>query len=211
MAGMPVELRAQVAVIYSPLMAIVGVNDPPELTTVDAAIFTSSNGVTYGPRGMGRVAYCVGAATTAAARQRGWVAREMGDDAEGLVSQLISTPPDQPLVHLRGQHTRGDVVARLRKERHVARDAIVYDQVLQPLTKAAKNVIAREPVVVAPLLSPRTAAQFAKEVPRTTSLRVIAISESVASAAQPHEVAAVATRPNARSMYDAVAHVISSG
>ncbi len=209
--NMPAELRARVGPLFSPVMRIEGLSGTVALTKSEIPIFTSSNAVSHGPESDGRPAYCVGVATTKWANQHGWGARMAGEDADGLVSYLEKLPPDQPFVHVRGRHTRGNIVARLQVSGHSAREAIVYEQVLQPLSDAAKNAISREQMVVAPLFSPRMAAQFANQAPRATSLRVVAMSAAVANAAQPFTAAAIAARPDAPAMYDAIADVISAG
>lgn len=210
-AAMPADLGARVEPLYSPLMRIEAVSGATFPLDTEAAIFTSSNGVALGPDGAGRIAYCVGTATTALAARHGWAAQMAGQDTEALIKNLMKLPPDQPMVHIRGQHTRGGITARLGAAGHGIRDVIVYDQVLQPLSDTAKNAIVREPMTVVPLFSPRTAAHFATQAPCATSLRVVAMSNAVADAAQPHIAEAVAVRPDAQAMCDAIADVISSG
>lgn len=208
---MPAELRARIVPLFSPLLEIVPMHDAATIAANTATIFTSSNGVAYGPEGAGRTAFCVGAATTERAIARGWAAQMVGQDAEALVNVLATTPATKPLVHIRGWHTRGDIAARLRRSGHSVEEVIAYDQVLQPLNEQARRALAGDQTVIVPLFSPRTATQFAKEVQQTTSLHVVALSSAVAAAAHPAEVNVIAARPDAHAMYDAIRQTVGAG
>ncbi|WP_415405360.1 hypothetical protein [Tateyamaria sp. SN3-11] len=65
---LPADLRDRFAPVFSPLIDIVPLNPPDPMASADAAIFSSANGVAAAPPGDGRIAYCVGPATTVAAR-----------------------------------------------------------------------------------------------------------------------------------------------
>ncbi|WP_052249561.1 uroporphyrinogen-III synthase [Tateyamaria sp. ANG-S1] len=208
---MPDDLAVRVTPVFSPLLRIEPVDHTPRLAPDAAAIFTSSNGVRYAPDGAGRTAYCVGARTTAQASAHGWAAQMAGQDADALVAQISGHPPDHQLIHIRGRHTRGHIAGRLSKAGHTVTDAIVYDQVPQPLNKVAQDVLIAGDATIVPLFSPRTAMEFVKQAPRTTCLHVIALSAAVAKAAHPLDVQSVADRPDADAMYDAIRWAISSG
>ncbi|WP_299700527.1 uroporphyrinogen-III synthase [uncultured Tateyamaria sp.] len=208
---MPDDLKAQVSPLFSPLLTIVPVADGQAIEADEAAIFTSSNGVIHAPAGAGRMAYCIGTATTERAKQHGWSAQMAGQTADELVATLTDTPMTRHLVHIRGQHTRGDVVTRLRSAGRQVRDCIVYDQVPQLLSAAAHEALMREELTIVPLFSPRTAMQFANQAPRSTSMRVVALSSAVADAARPVHVDSVAVRPDATAMYEAIRRAICAG
>ncbi|MBY5933437.1 uroporphyrinogen-III synthase [Tateyamaria omphalii] len=208
---MPDDLMARVTPVFSPLLRIEPTGDALGLLPDMAAIFSSSNGVQYGPEGAGRMAYCVGARTTAQAKAKGWSAQMAGQDADALVSYVIGNPPNKSLVHIRGRHTRGDIAGRLVTAGHTVTEAIVYDQVPQPLNNAARTAMIESDATIVPLFSPRTAVEFAKQDPRAKCLNVIALSAAVAEAAHPLKVHSVAERPDAAAMYAAIRQAISSG
>ena len=209
LAGLPDPVLHRFQPLFSPLIEIVDLKAQVTLTERDAAIFTSANGVHAAPLGEGRTAYCVGAATTAAAQSRGWNATQSGTDANSLVAALTSLKPRQTLFHLSGLHTRGDIAARLGATGLKVQNIALYDQQLCDLTNEATQILLREKRVVVPLFSPRTAAQFVQVAPRTTSVHAIALSPAVSDALGPGEFAAVtiAARPDAQAMGNALAEV----
>lgn len=208
---MPTEMGAQLQPIYSPLIKIEGLDNKPELQSTDAAIFTSANGVAHAPSGQGRPAYCVGSATTQAASDAGWHAIMRGETAKQLVTNLVTSPPDEELVHLSGVHTRGNICARLNSAGLKAKNFPVYDQVAQDLSTEALNVLDSDRPVIAPLFSSRTAAQFAITAPRSMSVYVIVFSNAVAQKLDRASYAAVtvSSAPNAGAMLTAIATVLS--
>ena len=92
--------------------------------------------------------------------------------------------PDGQLVHLRGQHTRGDVALRLSKGGVTCDDVVVYDQVAQVFTQEARDILGGEDCVIAPLFSPRTARHFAEQCETPRIVHFIAMSPSVAEVLQ---------------------------
>lgn len=210
-AEMPDDLKTKLSPLYSPLLSIEPVTKDNAIKADEAAIFTSSNGVANAPRGAGRVAYCVGKATTERAKERGWSAQMVGQTANELATQLAAARTGHALVHIRGRHTRGDVVSRLQLAGKQARDCIVYDQLLHTLSDAARTALLQEKLIIVPLFSPRTAAQFASKAPRTTSIHVVALSDAVAEAAKPVQSDSVAVRPDATTMYEAIRVALGAG
>lgn len=209
--AMPQDLHDQIQPIFSPLLTIEPIGAQTIMDVDEAAVFSSANGVRYGPEGAARPAYCIGAATTALARTRGWNAVLAGQDAEALVNTLAAHPPLHPLVHIRGRHTRGSIADRLSSAGLRIRSQIVYEQHAQSLSSEARAALSREQITLVPLFSPRTAAQFAKEAPRTTSLRVVALSAAVAQAASPLTVAMIADSPDGNAMYVALQAALGAG
>jgi len=201
-ASLPPEVQERIDPLFSPLIRIEPTGADALLSYKEGAIFTSANGVLHGPTGAGRPAFCIGTTTTQAATDHGWTAQAVGPDARSLCAALVTNPPDAPLVHLRGRHTRGDVAATLTRSGLQVREVAVYDQVLCPLTQQAKSALKGEQSVIVPLFSPRTARQFAKEAGRATSCHVIALSPAVAEAAGGADV--VVDTPDADAMRSAV-------
>jgi len=204
---LPAPVRAMFRPITSPLIEIVRLDASVTLSGDDGVIFSSANGVHAAPDGDGRAAFCIGPATTHAAKQRGWAAEQSGTDADSLVATLIATRPGRRLVHLSGTHTRGDIAARLSAAGLTAEHIALYDQRLRGLTPEAAQVISSAPLVVVPLFSPRTAAQFARIAPRTSSVHAVALSPAVAGALDGALLSGltIATHPNAQAMGVALA------
>ena len=205
-ATLPENVRTRFDPIFSPLINIVDLGTPVSMSRRDAAIFTSANGVEFAPEGDGRTAFCVGDATTQAAKRRGWAAKQAGLDAKALIATLIAKRPKQRLFHLSGKHTRGDVAGHLDQSGLSVEHLTLYDQQLCDLTETAANSLLREKRVIVPLFSPRTAAQFVAVAPRTTSVHVISLSASVADAlgSAPLASLTIATQPDAQAMGAAI-------
>lgn len=171
--------------ILSPVMEIrrldVRLGEPP-----GALILTSENGAARaGELGLGALpAWCVGPRTAAVAQGEGFRVTQAGPDAEGLVAAILAARPAGRLLHLRGEHARGDIAGRLREAGLKADEAVAYRQ--EPLAPTAEARVALdgpEPLVV-PLFSPRSAVLLAAWTPRAP-LHVMAISDAVAEAARP--------------------------
>lgn len=196
------DLLARVSVLISPLLQISGTATPVRMQGIEGVIFTSANGVAFGPDGLGRTAYCVGAKTTQAAKEKGWRAQILGQNADELVTALVKTQPNAPLLHICGHHQRGDIASRLSQAGLRTTAVTVYDQTLLPLSDQAKHVLASGETCIVPLFSPRTAMQFARECPDFHHVVVIALSRAVADALgdQKPQDLLIADEPTANSM-----------
>lgn len=196
------DLRKRLAVVESPLVEIVGLGRTVVLGPNDAAIFTSANGVRFAPEGERRVAYCVGARTTSAAQASGWRAERAGEDAADVLAFLLSRRPPCLLHHLSGVHQRGNITEGLEQAGLISRRTEIYEQTLRPLSEAALQVVAAMSVYFVPLFSPRTAKHFASLVAPSSYMRIVALSEAVATecSASGLPVLDVAQRPNANAM-----------
>jgi uroporphyrinogen-III synthase len=182
-AMLPETLTVGLQVIYSPLISVQPVGDDINLDSGEAVIFTSSNGVSATasiPDCNDRVAYCLGQRTSLKAKEAGWQALMCGKTADDLVANLLQHRPSEPLVHMRGQHSRGNIVERLTEAGLTCREKVVYDQTLLPLTVEATSALSISHDVIVPLFSPRTARQFADLCPAGSKIHVIAMSETVA-------------------------------
>jgi len=152
-----------------------------------AVVLTSENGAEVAARlGLpGEVrAWCVGARTAEVARTAGFDAVSAEGDAEALLRLILSAPDEGALLHLRGEHARGDIAPRLRAAGRIAADAVVYRQEARALTAEALAALGGDIPVVLPLYSPRSAALIAAQGPFAAPLRVIAISPAAARAAE---------------------------
>lgn len=212
-AQLPERLRSRVQVIYSPLLDIRPMEQPVDATGVRGLIFTSANGVAAAAAQDVRrdlPAYCVGPATTETARQAGWEARMAGETAEELMAKLLKERPDSPLLHLRGEHSRGNIAARLTELGLTVREQPVYRQQLLPLTPEARAAAAGSAPVIAPLFSPRTARQFADLWPGPAPLLVAAMSGPTAEPLENLAIARlrIAKRPTPKKMRKAVKKLV---
>ncbi len=214
-ARLPADLRARLRPIYAPLVEIVPLARAIELGEARGLIFTSANGVRVGagliqPRDL--PCYCVGQATTHAAQQAGWRAQWAGNDAESLIKTLHQAPPEGPLLHLRGAHSRGNVAARLTTLGRLTRERVIYDQPLLPLTDAASQVLSGTSPVIVPLFSPRTARQFANLYTGPAPLYLVALSDAVANPVKELKYMnlSITTHPSAKSMAQLVGQLVKS-
>ncbi|WP_298851467.1 uroporphyrinogen-III synthase [uncultured Ruegeria sp.] len=182
-AQLPTRVKSRVQVIYSPVMEIRPTADAIEVGGVQGLIFTSANAVNAAAsKGVDRnlPAFCVGPVTTGTAKGFGWRAKMVGATAEELVGHLLKCRPETPLLHLRGQHTRGDVAGRLTESGLTVREQPVYQQRLLPLTSEANGAADGKLPIVAPLFSPRSARHFADVWVGSAPLWLAAISQATA-------------------------------
>ncbi len=182
-AQLSTRTRSRVTVVHSPLLEIRPLEVQVITSGMSGLIFTAANAVnaavTLGvDRGL--PAYCVGAATTGTARGAGWTAQMVGATAEELVANLLQLRPESPLLHLRGEHSRGDVAERLTLLGLTTLEQPIYQQRLLPFTPEAEDAICSDAPVIAPIFSPRTARQFADIWTGTAPLWLAAISEATA-------------------------------
>ncbi|MGC3938045.1 uroporphyrinogen-III synthase [Roseobacter sp. EG26] len=207
----PPRLFPRFQVIHAPLIEISATGLAVNLGEEDNAIFTSANGVKFAPAGAGRKAYCVGAATTRAAAQAGWISQRAGEDAGGLISFLEHLKPEERLVHLSGVHTRGQVAEKLGAAGFNVDRVKVYDQKLMPLTAQADDVLRKSDQVVVPLFSPRTAAHFAAICPASACPHAVFLSESVSAEAAGLNIAGseTAENPDAIEMWQAIEKMVA--
>jgi uroporphyrinogen-III synthase len=195
-------------IVVSPVIEIVPA-DPGVLPLPAELILTSENGA-EAAAGLGLPAglraWCVGAQTAAAARAAGFDPVSAAGDAEALLALILSREDRGLLLHLRGEHARGDIAPRLRAAGRQARDAVVYRQEEQALGPEARAVLAGAEPVVLPLYSPRSAAILAAEGPFAAPLRLIAISPAARRAAGALATAVVceAARPDGEAMLAAI-------
>ncbi|SFL03669.1 uroporphyrinogen-III synthase [Shimia haliotis] len=194
--------------LMSPLLRVEKTTEPVSYVGFTGVIFTSVNGVEAAPPS-DLPAWCVGQATAAVARSKGWLATAAGGNSGTLIARITADAPTGPLLHLRGNISRGDVATRLSEAGIATREAIVYDQELCGLTDEAKDILTRETPVVVPLFSPRTAMQFLNEynqiqgrAPLFLAVLSSVIDETVRNLPAVERI--VAAEPNVSAMIDAV-------
>lgn len=206
----------QVQDTVGPLQVLIASLIEIELLKIHAApdaqtiVFTSRNGVLAWERAelpTEARCYCVGQATADAARALGFEPYVSGGTVEHLANDLKNAALLGEVLHVHGEHTRGDLVERLNANGLNVRGLIAYKQHLLELSENAQNLLLGGAPVIVPLFSPRTAAQFAKTGPYGSQVDVIAISNS---AAQACPGAHVAPSPNVDGMITAIKAVLSA-
>ncbi|MCG7520368.1 uroporphyrinogen-III synthase [Ruegeria sp. Ofav3-42] len=212
-AQLPTRVRSRVDVIYSPILEILPLRVEIDTDGVRGLIFTSANSVNAAASlGVRRdlPAFCVGPATTGTAKGAGWDAMMVGNTAEELVAYLLKHRPESPLLHLRGEHTRGNVAGRLTESGLTVHEEVVYQQRLLPLTSEAADAAAGDRPVIAPLFSPRTARQFAEIWAGPAPLWLVAISEATAEPLNSlaYERLKIAKEPTPKKMRKAVKKLV---
>ncbi|MGR3591255.1 MAG: uroporphyrinogen-III synthase [Limimaricola soesokkakensis] len=202
------EIRAgrHLKAVIAPLMRIDEMTPPRPARSPAALILTSERGA-WGAARMGYTglpAWCVGPRTAQAARLAGLDPRPGGGTAETLIAAILKAPDEGPLLHLRGDHQRGDLADRLRAAGRGCDEAVVYAQTARPLSEAGRHLLSGRTPVVAPVFSPRSAALLAACAPIAAPLALVAIS---AAAARPLSKlgppVTMASRPDADAMIDA--------
>ena len=104
----------------------------------------------------------------------------MGTTAEELVANLLRLRPLSPLLHLRGEHSRGNIAERLTGSGLTTCEQPIYQQHLLPLSDEASLAAEGDRPVIAPLFSPRTARHFAEVWAGPAPLWLAAVSEPTA-------------------------------
>lgn len=177
-------LGVEVPTIFSPILQIEQRDVAVDLDRYVGVIVTSVHGVATMDL-VGRVVHCVGARTSEVVQVAGAQHGQVGLNADGLVEHLLSSGAPGPLIHLRGEHARGDIANRLSLAGLETHEAIVYAQTHLPLETAARDLIEGEGPVVLPLYSPRSARLVGQAVGHVgPKVQVIAFSPAVADAFQ---------------------------
>jgi uroporphyrinogen-III synthase len=208
------QLRASLEqsfhITYAPLIQPVFLQPALPNIRFHAVIFTSETGVASAASyaGLPKLAYCVGDQTAIAARRLGFVTQSAAGDAKALLRMISQTCPNQPLLHICGADTRGDVAETLNKARIKTHILTTYRQDPAPLTKDAIRILAGKAPVIVPLFSPRTAMIFAAQASAATTapLYITAFSPAVAEGLRNLAVAGLltASTPTADAMIAAI-------
>lgn len=197
--------------ILSPGLAVVPVKARlPK--SFDHVIFTSANGVAQARRlGITRSvkAWCVGSRTADAARALGFETIVGGGDVAQLFETLVEARPKGKIVHLAGQHTRGDIAGKLSAAGLDCQEITVYDQQVLPPTPELLSAMSGDKPVVIPLFSARSGLILSQMEWRAPA-HVIAISPFVADIALEWgaDTLSTAERPDEFAMITATCRVL---
>jgi uroporphyrinogen-III synthase len=189
------DVRRSANIVISPMLEIVPTGVQPDLANYSGVIFTSANAVALMPEGAGKSAYCVGSVTAERAKTAGWMVLAQELNADDLVVRVTGLTPKGPLLHLAGQHRRGDIAARLTAMGIKTDVEVLYDQEPMPLSAQARVLFEGEGPIVVPLFSPRSATQFIEQAPHLRGVTLVCISDAVAEQCQGSGVASVVTVP----------------
>ena len=150
--GEPVDM------VHAPAFEIVPLG-PKVPESIAQVIFTSVNGVAQAVRlDLPKVtAWCVGDKTAAAARHAGFATETAGGNAEDLIALITTRRPKGRMAHIAGEHTRGDIEARLQSVGFDCVSVTAYSQRALAPTKAMLSLVGGTRSVVAPVFSPRSA------------------------------------------------------
>lgn len=182
-----------------------------EVPPYDEVIFTSRAGVRFGPKGDGRLAWCVGEATADAARAAGYETRTADGDADGLVVLILGERPVARLMHFRGESVASEVAARLVEGGLDCVETVLYRKVASQIPATDRAILEGVLNVVVPVFSAETVSILAEWELDWSGFHVVAISEKVAGAAaklNPAKITVVPA-PNTVEMTQAVARLIA--
>ncbi len=210
------QFGAELSILSSPLLRIHPLAPTIDLGDVARLIVTSPHAVhAAAPLIQSRAVplACVGSKTTRAAEVAGFKVAETAPDAAHLLARLIAQGPAVgPCLYLRGQTVARPIVRHLTEAGIAARDLVVYRQIPQSLTTAARRVLDAGDRVILPLFSPRTAEIFNAETGSLTlaSTSAVCLSPRIAAAleAARFQRVFVAAQPNAAALQQKIAAII---
>ena len=180
LADVQEAMGEEIACLISPVLEIEKRDVGVKLDGYAGLILTSVNGVAAAPDLVGRRVHCVGARTGEAARERGADVGVVALDAARLVERILETGAPAPLLHLRGEHARGEIAQTLSSTGIETHEAVVYAQDAVDMTRDAIRLIEGDGPLVLPLYSPRSARLVGKAARPGAKVHVIALSEAVA-------------------------------
>ncbi len=185
-AALAGHLGDSVDILIAPIFRIEHRQTELSLAGVGGLIFTSQNGVDAFADltdDRTRPVYCVGARTAAKAAEVGLTVKVVEQNADALVNRLIDQKPGGALLHLRGEHARGDIANRLTQGGQPCAEQVLYDQVAQPPSAQAMTVLSGDRPVLIPLFSPRTATLVSEAAENATApLAIATLSDAVTQA-----------------------------
>lgn len=136
--------------------------------------------------------YAVGPGTAAEAERAGFRHVTHADgDVDALAAALIRAAPNVPVIHMSGEHQRGDLTGTLTRAGIPAERHVIY--AMRPA-----DSLPAAPTDIVTLYSPRTAEIFARLAAGTAwrGVPCVALSEEVAKPLRPHHAVTVAHAPN---------------
>lgn len=181
------------------------------VSAFDEAIFTSRAGVRFGPEGEGRIAWCVGEATAAAARQAGYETRHSQGNAVDLGELILNQRPKGRLVHFRGEIVAHKLAVTLTNAGLDCAEAVVYRKAKNQMVTEHRDQIERASAILIPVFSSETVSIIEGWGMDLSHSHVIAISPDVATVSSrlaPTEIT-VLMKSTSAEMTQAVARLIA--
>jgi uroporphyrinogen-III synthase len=182
-----------------------------EMPDFETAIFTSRAGVAQAPRGDGRLAFCVGDATARAAKDAGYISISADGSADDLVTLILRQRPNDALLHIRGEISRGDITKRLNDAGLRCKDVVAYRKAAKAPSQTIRDALAVNEMVILPVFSAETVSILETWPLNFEGCAVVAISDLVAGASAtllPLNVV-VSPAPNVHAMAQATARLIA--
>ena len=180
------QVGLQIETLIAPLLQIDLLDIAPQTDDLRGIILTSENGALAAGRiaGLPRPAWCVGARTAQAAKDQGFAPLSADGNADDLIALILLRHESGPLLHLHGEHVRGDIAQRLITAGVAARSIPAYSQTSRALAPEAVAAFAGQRPIVLPLFSPRTVTILAEYGPFNAPLHIVPISAVVADVAR---------------------------
>ncbi|WP_353535508.1 uroporphyrinogen-III synthase [Cognatishimia sp. WU-CL00825] len=198
-------------ILQAPVIQVVSKPSIFDQSDVTGAIFTSANAVRHSPV-LDVPAWCVGDRTASEAQKAGWSTISANGNVEALLKLIKGQALQGPLVHFRGEHSRGKLAQRLSNLGIPIQDVVTYQQIAQKLTAKASAALTGEAPVIVPLFSPRSARIFADMGPFSAPIHLILMSGAVSK-----EVVDLDTRsrlivsvPTAKAMLEGIQSLIDA-
>ena len=204
------RLSGNVRCVISPILEIQDTGQKIDPTPYSSLVFTSRNGVRAASRLTnleGLKAFTIGKKTADLALNFGMKVTASNGGSEALVSLIRSRHVDGKLLHLRGEHTTGNVAQQLCESGILTDELTTYRQGQLSLSKTAISLIRGEKSVLVPLFSPRSSALMGQEFTKygvTSRFGVIGMSANVVEAwegPEPSDIA-VAASPDLDAMVE---------
>jgi len=154
-----------------------------QIPQFDEAIFTSKAGVAFAPDGKGRIAWCVGDATSQAAKALGFEARSASGNAADLAALILKQNPKGRLLHIRGEITYGNIRDTISQHGIRCEETIVYRKTICEISTSdlAGRIAGRN--IILPLFSAETVSILSSWTPIIGTCHIVALSAAVASKA----------------------------
>ena len=187
--------------VISPLLAIEPVGELPDLQDIDVIFVTSGHAVRrLGDAGLlrGRKVAAVGEVTAELARQFGADSVCLGADVESAIRRADIL--NGRVLYARGRHVRLPILPAFVAKGIQATEQVVYDQIAQPLSNAARQLLASGGKVVAPVFSKRSAELLVAATEPNRPSHFVAISDSVAAQCPGTSEIAIADASTAEAM-----------
>ncbi|MEL6959458.1 MAG: uroporphyrinogen-III synthase [Pseudomonadota bacterium] len=208
-AELALRLPTSIETLIAPAFEIEPVE--ADIPDFEAAILTSQASVGFAPDGRGRRAWCVGAKTAEAAERRGYIPVSADGDADVLVETILRAQPQEILLHLRGEVSRGNIRARLNQAGLNCDERVIYRKSPSSPPRDIRAQLAHHDESFLLLFSAETVSIIQRWNLGWESTHCLCISDYVADQAKqlrPAQIT-VSSAPNLRSMIELAHRMIA--